>query len=63
MSAILSDNTKFAKFCPRSNAKKDPFVIAEDQLNRHLLRLHKQGAIPLDLYSAMRSTGSQPAGL
>ena len=63
MNNFLSDTSKFSKYHPHANAKKDPFLVAEDRLNRNLLKLHKEGAISFNLYSQMRSTGSQPARL
>ena len=63
MNDILNDSTKFSKFKSSSRSQKDTFILAEDRLNRQLLKLHNDGKISKDLYTKMRSTGSQPARL
>ena len=61
MNAILADGTKFRRY--KCKSKKDPFIFKEEQFNRKLKKMKAEQKISEEIYSFIKTSGSQPPRL
>jgi len=63
MTTILSDRSKFLKYTPHGNVKKNTFIYLEEMFNRKISEMVQNKELTKEIGDRVKNTGSQPARL